>query len=260
MALEIDLDGRVVIVTGGGKGVGRGITQKFLEAGADVVICGRSAPEELPSAGGREALFVEADVRQVDQIENVVAAAKDQFGRLDVLINNAGGAPFAEAATASPRFTEKIIALNLVAPIHFAQQANALMQGQEEGGVIVNIASVSAQRPSPGTAAYGAAKAGLLSVTQTLAVEWAPRVRINAVTVGMVKTEKADLHYGDAASLARVEATVPLGRLADPSDVGEACVFLSSPMATYMSGASLVLHGGGEAPAFLAAVEEKTGG
>lgn len=260
MAVEIDLRGRVVIVTGGGKGVGRGITKRFLEAGAEVVVCGRSEPEELPSVQGRSASFVEADVREVDQIDNVVAAAKDRFGRLDVLINNAGGAPFADAATVSPRFTEKIIALNLVAPLHFAQRANAVMQQQEEGGAIVNIASVSAKRPSPGTAAYGAAKAGLLSATQTLAVEWAPRVRINAVTVGMVRTEKADLHYGDADGIARVESTVPLGRLALPADVGDACVFLSSPMAAYVSGASLLVHGGGEPPAFLAAVAEKTGG
>ena len=134
MSLEIDLSGRVAIVTGGGKGVGRGITERFLEAGADVVICGRRAPEALPSIGGREAIFVAADVRDVEQIDRVVATALERFGRLDTLVNNAGGAPYVEAAAASARFTEKIVALNLLAPLNFAQRANAVMQGQEEGG------------------------------------------------------------------------------------------------------------------------------
>ncbi len=172
-----------------------------------------------------------------------------------MLVNNAGGSPAADAATASPRFSEKILQLNLVAPLHFAQQANAVMQGQAEGGSIVNIASVSGVRPSPGTAAYGAAKAGLLSLTQTLAVEWAPRVRVNAVTAGMIATELAHLHYGDDAAQARIAATVPLGRLGEPRDVGDVCLFLASPLARYVSGASVLLHGGGERPAFLGALQ-----
>ncbi|MDG2305825.1 MAG: SDR family oxidoreductase [Candidatus Binatia bacterium] len=260
MSLTIDLTGRVVLVTGGGKGVGRGITDRFLEAGAEVVICGRSAPDDLPAAGGRTAVFLEADVRDVEQIDAVVTATTDRFGRLDTLVNNAGGAPFVDAATVSPRFTEKIIALNLLAPINFAQRANAVMQNQDDGGSIVNIASVSGQRPSPGTTAYGAAKAGLLSATQSLAVEWAPKVRLNAIAAGLVRTEQAHLHYGDDEGIARVSATVPLGRMAIPTDVGDACVFLASPMASYVSGASLQLHGGGEPPPFLDAAKNTSGG
>ena len=113
------------------------------------------------------------------------------------------------------------------------------------------IASVSAIRPSPGTAAYGAAKAGVISLTQTLAVEWAPKVRINTVTAGMIRTEQAHLHYGDEEGIASVSRTVPLGRLGEPRDVGEACLFLASPLSSYMSGGNLLLHGGGEKPAFL---------
>jgi NAD(P)-dependent dehydrogenase (short-subunit alcohol dehydrogenase family) len=252
--IAIDLAGRVAIVTGGGRGVGRGIAERFLEAGAEVVICGRREPEVPPEAGGRRPHFVAADVREVEQIARVIAFVRERFGRLDVLVNNAGGSPAAPAASASPRFSEKIVALNLMAPLHFAQQANAVMQGQAEGGAIVNVASVSALRPSPGTAAYGAAKAGLLSLTRTLAVEWAPKVRVNAVAAGMIRTEQVELHYGDAAAQARVAATVPLGRLGTPRDVGDACAFLVSPLAAYASGAVLVLDGGGERPAFLAAV------
>jgi NAD(P)-dependent dehydrogenase (short-subunit alcohol dehydrogenase family) len=248
----LELSGKVVIVTGGSMGVGRGITTCFLEAGAEVVICDIEEPEELPSVGDRRALFTLADVRDVDQIQRVVSFATEQFGRLDVLVNNAGGAPFADAATASPRFSEAMIRLNLIAPLLFAQQANAVMQQQEEGGVIINIASVSAIRPSPGTAAYGAAKAGLISLTQSLAVEWAPKVRVNAVTAGMILTEKARLHYGDEEGVAAVAETVPLGRLALPADVGNTCLYLASPLASYVSGAQILMHGGGEKPAYMA--------
>ena len=256
MRNDLDMAGRAVIVTGGAKGVGRGITETFLEAGADVVVCGRTEPDEPVTADGRTADFVSADVRDPDQIAQTIATTTDRYGRLDVLVNNAGGAPFADAATASPRFSEKIIALNLLAPLNFAQAANAVMQGQEEGGSIVNIGSVSGLRPSPGTAAYGAAKAGLHSLTATLAVEWAPKVRVNCVVGGLIRTEQVHLHYGDADAVKRVEATVPLGRLGAPTDVGQACLFLSSPMASYMTGAQLVLHGGGERPAFLDAAAD----
>jgi len=249
--IAIDLAGRVAIVTGGAKGVGRGITERLLEAGAQVVVCGRSEPESLPKG----ALFVVADVRELDQIDRAIAFARERFGRLDLLVNNAGGSPAAPAATASPRFSEKILALNLHAPMHFAQKANAVMQEQPEGGAIVNIASVSAIRPSPGTAAYAAAKAGLLSLTQTLAVEWAPKVRVNAIAAGMIATELAHLHYGDEAAQARVAATVPLGRLGTPRDVGDLVAFLASPLASYVTGATVLMHGGGERPSFLGAVD-----
>ncbi|MDP9140105.1 MAG: SDR family oxidoreductase, partial [Pseudomonadota bacterium] len=136
-------------------------------------------------------------------------------------------------------------------PLHLAQKANAQMQQQAEGGVIIFVASVSALRPSPGTAAYGAAKAATLSLTQSLAVEWAPKVRVVAVSPGMVRTEQSELHYGDEAGIAAVSKTVPLGRMAVPDDIGNACVWLASPAASYIAGTNLVLHGGGERPAFL---------
>jgi NAD(P)-dependent dehydrogenase (short-subunit alcohol dehydrogenase family) len=256
VADRLDMHGKVAIVTGGTRGVGRGISERFLEHGADVVVCGRNAPDELPAVGGREAVFTAADVREVEQIAGVVDFATRRFGRIDTLVNNAGGAPAADAATVSPRFHESIIRLNFISGLHFAQRANAVMQKQPEGGVIINIASVSAIRPSPGTAAYGAAKAGLLSLTASLAVEWAPKVRVVAVTAGMIATELSDMHYGEGETLAAVEATVPLGRLGTPGDVGDACVFLASPMASYVSGTSLLLHGGGETPAFLTALED----
>ncbi len=247
----LNFAGKAVIVTGGGKGIGRGISECFLAAGADVLICGRTEPETLPSGGGRTAQFTPCDVREVEQIEACVARAVALFGRVDVLVNNAGGAPFADAATASPRFSESIIRLNLIAPLNFSQAANRVMQTQESGGSIVNIASVSTIRPSPGTAAYGAAKAGLVNLGSSLAVEWAPKVRVNAVIVGLTQTEQAHLHYGDEEGIAAVGATIPLGRMAVPADIGNACLFLASPAASYVSGTSFAVHGGGEKPAFL---------
>ncbi|HYV58813.1 MAG TPA: SDR family oxidoreductase [Acidimicrobiia bacterium] len=255
MADPLDLSGHAVIVTGGCRGVGRGIAERFLDSGADVVICCRHQPESLPSSGGREAVFVAADVREPDEIDKVVAFTTNRFGRIDVLVNNAGGSPPADSATASPKFSAAIITLNLFAPLVFAQKANAVMQQQREGGVVINISSVSGLRPSPGTAAYGAAKAGLLNLTQTLAMDYAPKVRVNAVTAGLVKTEQSHLFYGDDEGIAAVDATVPLGRMADPSDVADVCLFLVSPLARYVSGESIVVHGGGERPAYLDAAK-----
>ncbi|MGH8506130.1 MAG: SDR family oxidoreductase [Stenotrophobium sp.] len=244
-------ESRVVLVTGGAKGIGRGISECFLASGATVIACGREAPVELPQANGRRVEFIAADVRDAVAVAALFAEISRRHGRLDVLVNNAGGSPFVMADKASPRFHEKIFALNLLAPLHLAQQANALMQAQANGGSIIFIGSVSAQRPSPGTAAYGAAKAAVLSLVQSLAVEWAPKVRVVAVSPGPVLTEHTDLHFGDAAGVAAVAKTIPLQRLATPADIGNACVWLASPAAAYVSGTNLLLNGGGERPAFL---------
>ncbi len=247
--------GKAVVITGGTRGIGAGIARAFLAAGADVLVCGRTTPADeaaLPTADGRAALFGQADVRDPDQASALIAAAVQHFGRIDVLICNAGGSPEAAAATASPRYHAKIIELNLIAPLHCAQAANAVMQEQPDGGSIIMIGSVSGTRPSPGTAAYGAAKAGLHHLVTSLAIEWAPRVRLNTVIPGFVATDGAHGHYGDRQTAAAVAATVPLQRMATPADIGHACLFLASPAAGYVSGASLLVHGGGEAPAFLA--------
>ncbi len=242
---------QIVLVTGGAKGVGRGISERFLASGATVICCGREAPAEMPAHSGRKAEFIAADVRDAAARDKLFADIAQRHGRLDVLVNNAGGSPFAMADKASPRFHEAIVQLNLLAPLHLAQKANLLMQAHDAGGVIVFVASVSALRPSPGTAAYGAAKAGVINLVQSLAVEWAPKVRVVAVSPGLVRTEQSELHYGDEAGIAAVSTTVPAGRMALPAEIGDACVWLASPAAAYASGTNLVLHGGGERPAFL---------
>ncbi|HEY1966449.1 MAG TPA: SDR family oxidoreductase [Pseudonocardia sp.] len=241
------LGGAVVLVTGGSRGVGAGIGQEFREVGATVVSCGRRPPPRPDPE------FIGCDVRKPEQVGALIDTVLARHGRLDVLVNNAGGAPPRAASAGSPEFHAGVVRLNLLAPLLVSQAANAVMQGQDRGGAIVMISSVSGRRPSPGTAAYGAAKAGLENLTASLAVEWAPKVRVNALAVGMVRTEQAHLHYGDDAGIAAVGAGVPLGRLAEPAEVGRCAVFLASPLASYVSGATLAVHGGGERPAFLAA-------
>ena len=185
-------------------------------------------------------MFVTADVRKPADAERVVAKAVEHYGRLDVLVNNAGGSPRAMAADASPRFVEAVVGLNLLAPLWCAQSAHKVMTVQEDGGSIVNVASVSGLRPSPGASAYGAAKAGLINLTRTLALEWAPLVRVNCVRPGCSTPVPATTTTAGPAAWNGSAATVPLGRMGTPEDVAQACLFLASPAASYVSGANLV--------------------
>jgi NAD(P)-dependent dehydrogenase (short-subunit alcohol dehydrogenase family) len=244
--MNLGLKDRVVLVTGGVRGVGAGISAVFADQGAMVVTCARRAVDGLPYE------FLPCDVRDDDAVAAMIATIAERHGRLDVVVNNAGGSPYVLTADASAKFNRKIIELNLLGPLSVSRHANAVMQTQDGGGSIVNIVSVSGRRPTPGTAPYGAAKAGVESLTSTLAVEWAPKVRVNSVVVGMVETEQSELFYGDEKSIAAISKNVPLGRLAKPADVGWAAAFLASDAASYISGASLEVHGGGEPPHYLA--------
>lgn len=246
MSLSLDLTGRVALVTGGSQGIGAGIAAALVQSGATVVTCARSAVEN-PAPG---TTHVQCDVRDPESISSLVETVVATHGRLDVLVNNAGGAPYALAADASPRFHDKILGLNLTAPLLVAQAVNRVMQKQDQGGAIVNVSSISALRPSPGTAAYGAAKAGVDSLTRSLAMEWAPKVRVNAINVGLCRTEHTVDHYGGDATVAAIEATIPLGRMARPDEVGAVAAFLASDLASYVTGACVECHGGGEPPVF----------
>ncbi|WP_220277968.1 SDR family oxidoreductase [Streptomyces himalayensis] len=247
----MDLSGSVAVVTGGTRGVGAGITRALLEAGAQVVACARRPPDKPVEAAGRTARFLPVDLRDPAAVGGLFARVRSEYGRLDTLVNNAGGTPFRMLGDGGVQRHARVVELNLLAPLTASLAAYEVMRHQSGGGSIVMIGSVSGTRPSPGSAAYGAAKAGLEHLARSMAVEWAPKVRVNTLVLGMVRTELSHLHYGDEDGIAAIGRTVPLGRLADPAEIGDACVFLASDRASYISGASLHVHGGGERPAFL---------
>ncbi len=245
--MEYGLSGRVAIVTGGTRGLGRAISSALADQGCKVVACARSEPESLPE--GVE--FAALDVRDPEAIEGFVSDVAARHGGLDIIVNNAGGSPESDAASASPRFADAITKLNLLAPYYLSRSAFAHLE-KSQGAAIVNIASVSGIRPSPGTSIYGAAKAGLLSLTKSLAQEWGPKnIRVNAIIVGLAETETTAEAYGNQAAQDRIAASLPLGRMASGDDVARAVLYLVSEASDYVSGAWLNVDGGGERPLFL---------
>lgn len=241
---------KTIIVTGGGRGIGRGISKEFATRGANIIICGRRKPETLPN----NTHFISLDIKDSDAAKALVDFALNKTGRIDCLINNAGGGPPVASKDASPNLTQKVVALNLLAPINLSQAAYPALK--ETGGSIINISSVSATRSSPGSVAYGAAKAGLLNVTTSLAMEWAPEIRVNAIIVGLVKTEASADHYGGEKGMAHLASNLPMKRMGEPEDIAKACLFLANPENSYVSGACLEVFGGGEPPSFLKIAEE----
>jgi NAD(P)-dependent dehydrogenase (short-subunit alcohol dehydrogenase family) len=243
----------VVVVTGGSQGVGLGIARTFLRHGGSVVTCARSTFERPPAAETDEqfarTLHVTADVRDPEDLDRVIDATVDRFGRLDVLVNNAGGQPPADIATVSPRFIQKTIELNLTAPIIAAQKANRVMQQQVGGGTIINISSQASMPGSGGgaLAPYGAAKAGLNHVTRSLATAWGPKVRVNCVSLGWVETEAmADLLLpANREQWASTLQRIPMRRMGTPDEIGSICRFLTLPEAGYITGATIWADGGG---------------
>lgn len=243
------MEKRVALVSGGTRGIGRAIAQRLLADGWQVAVCARRAPDRPVAADAGEAIFLQTDVRDPAAIEKLVTATVERFGRLDLLVNNAGGTPALTVAESSPELLHKIVALNLLAPLYLSRAAyNPLRHTR---GSIVNVASISGVRAAPGTVAYGAAKAGLISATKGLAMEWGPDVRTNAVVIGLVENPDQIEHYGGPEGVARLGATLPMKRMARGHDVAACVAWLASPEAAYVSGAAIELHGGGEIPAFI---------
>lgn len=245
---DSDLLGQVAIVTGGTRGIGLAIARALAGAGAKVIVCGRRETQ----VEGLTAIA--CDVREPDSARALIDRVAAEHGRLDILVNNAGGSPGAPLGGSSPRLAERIVALNLMAPIYLSQAAYPHMR--ERGGAIVNVASVSGVRPSPGTAVYGAAKAGVIALGRSLAHEWGPAIRVNSVVVGYVETEDTAATYGDASAQAAIGRNIAAGRLARAEEIAAAVLFLVSPAASYVTGAAIEVHGGGERPAFLDIVKQ----
>jgi 7-alpha-hydroxysteroid dehydrogenase len=242
------LDGQVAVVTGAGKGIGRGIALCLAHAGADVVVSARTLSDVQGVAAeieklGRRALAVSADVTSVEQLETLVVAAKE-LGGLDIWVSNAGGLP-----DATPRYLTRTpedrwdaqIDLNLKA----VWQGAVVAAQNMDRGVIINISSRSAQGPSFKNGPYGASKAAVNSLTQTLSLELAPNIRVNAVAPGPIPTENFNesTNFPDGKPIEQIIG-VPLGRLGTPEDIGNAVVFMASPAAAWITGQCLYVTGG----------------
>ncbi|MBZ5628998.1 MAG: glucose 1-dehydrogenase [Acidobacteriia bacterium] len=245
----LDFRGKIVVVTGAGSGIGAGIANRFAEAGAGVVVNYRSnengardVVRAIQSRGGR-ALAVQADVSQSLSAAALVDAALTGFGALDVLINNAGTYPLSPLVEVSEIEWDQVIASNLRS-VHLCTQAAArAMIAQRRPGAIVNIASIEAENPAPGHSHYSAAKAAVVMYTRSAAQELGQQgIRVNCVSPGLIRREGLERDWPEGVNA--YLAAVPLGRLGYPHDVADACLFLASPAARWITGANLLVDGG----------------
>lgn len=247
------LDGKVAIVTGGGQGIGRATAVALAEAGADVVVAARTESDiDEVAAGiasiGRRALAVPTDVMDSDALDVLVERTVAELGRLDVLVNNAGGSPPRAAIDTSAEFMERAFRFNAVSPFLLAQRAARAMVDSAGEGAIVNVSSRSSQQVVPGFTAYGTAKAALNKITVSLAAEWAPRVRVNALSVGAVATRALDVVLADDDMRRALEAGTPMGRAGTPDDIAAAVLWLASPAGGWVTGKVVEVDGGAESP------------
>jgi NAD(P)-dependent dehydrogenase (short-subunit alcohol dehydrogenase family) len=240
-------EGRVAIVTGASRGIGFAVAERLIREGARVVVTARK-PEALQQAadalGGRAvAIAVAGNASDPAHQQQAIDATLSAFGRLDVLVNNTGINPLAGPVTqAPPEAVAKTFAVNVAAPLSWTGRAVAAGLGAHPGGAIVNVASLTGQRPSPPIGIYGASKAALIHLTAELALELAPRVRVNAVAPAVVRTKFAEMLY--AGREEQVVKGYPLGRLGDPEDVAAAVAFLASDDASWITGQTVTIDGG----------------
>jgi 7-alpha-hydroxysteroid dehydrogenase len=249
------LTDRVAVVTGAGRGIGRGIALGFAEAGAHVVCAARSAPQieetaEQVRARGRRALAVPCDVMERAQLERLVAAALAEFGRIDVLVNNAGGWPPKDALRTSERAFEEAFRFNVTSAFLLTRLVVPKMVETAGGGAVVNISSRAGSLVQPGFAAYGTAKAALSFLTKTLGAEFAPKVRVNAIAVGAVDTSALEVVMTDENLRREFERNTPMGRIGDVEDIAACALYLASPAAAWVTGKVFEVDGGSEIPAF----------
>jgi NAD(P)-dependent dehydrogenase (short-subunit alcohol dehydrogenase family) len=245
----LDFSGQTVLVTGAGSGLGRGIASRFAQAGARVVAnyhTSAAGAESLVAeirAAGRQAISVQADVTRKSEVEKLIAESLKAFGRLDVLINNAGTYPAAALLEMSEAEWDAVVDANLKTVFLCTQAAARQMMAQGRGGAIVNIASIEAEDPAPAHSHYNAAKGGVVMHTRSAALELAPQqIRVNAVLPGLIWAEGIEQSWPDG--VARWQKAAPLVRLGLPDDVADACLFLASPAARWITGVALRVDGG----------------
>ncbi|HZC70799.1 MAG TPA: SDR family oxidoreductase [Jatrophihabitans sp.] len=246
------VDGQVAVVTGAGRGIGAAAAVALAEAGADVVISARTE-EQLKEvakqieAAGRSAYLVVADLNETEQLRGLAAAAKDAFGRLDIVVNNVGGTMPRTYLETSVGFLERAFHWN-VSTAHALTTVAVPIMLENGGGAVVNIASVVGKVAGRGYLAYGTVKGALLHYTELAAADLAPRVRVNAIAVGSVATSALDIVMSNDELRTGIEAATPLRRLGTPEDIAAAVVYLASPAGAYLTGAVLDVHGGLQQP------------
>jgi gluconate 5-dehydrogenase len=244
------LDGKIALITGGSRGIGLGIARAMAAAGAELVLVSRSA-EKLAAAAaaleaaGRPVRTAACDMRRVAEIPGLFASIAAQTGGVDILVNNAGGIVRGPAEELSAAELEALVALNLTSVFALCQAFAAERFRSGKPGAVVNIGSIMGELARPGVAAYAMTKGGVRQLTRALAVEWAPRgIRVNAIGPGFTRSDLTAGLWSDPAFREAVNRRTPLGRWAEPEDIGRAAVFLASPAADYITGQTLYVDGG----------------
>jgi len=241
------LTDQVAIVTGAGRGIGRAISVAFAEAGADVALAARR-PETLEEvkkeieARGRRALCVPTDVNDSAQLDRLLDRTVETFGRLDVVVNNAGGTAPTVALMVEDAEFDAAFHFNVTAPLHLSRRAAPHLA--KTRGSILNVSSAMSHLVDSGFVAYGTAKAALNHMTRLLAYEWAPKVRVNAIAAGATMTDALEAFVNMGDLIEQMEKLTPLRRLAHPDDIAAAALFLSSPAGSWITGKVLEVDGG----------------
>jgi 7-alpha-hydroxysteroid dehydrogenase len=242
--------GRVAVVTGAGRGIGAATAVALAQAGADVVISARTEDQLAKvareiEAAGRRAVAVPADLNDLDAVAGLAAAAVDAFGRLDIVVNNVGGAMPRPFLATKPRHLTDAFQFNVAIAHRLTLEAVPhLLASPDHAGAVINISSVVGRVAGRGYLAYGTAKAAVAHYTRLAAADLAPRVRVNAVAVGSVATSALDIVLTDDALRGQMEQATPLGRIGDPQDVAAAVLYLASPAGGYITGKVLEVDGG----------------
>ena len=245
------LTGKVALVTGGSRGIGRSIALGLAEAGADIVLASRKLPDLEATAQeisqmGRKALPVVANIRHLPEITDLIKKAADEFGHIDILVNNAGTNPsFSSVFNIEEKAWDITLGLNLKGCFFLSQAVGRMMRDKGGGGSIINMSSEYGINPRPGLGVYSISKAAIIMLTQVLAEEWGQyNIRVNTIAPGLVKTKFSEALWDNPTIRDKTEDNTALGRIAEPEEIIGAALYLASEASSYVTGQTIVLDGG----------------